>query len=149
MPEYVDWCIEATDRWPKFSETLEAETSINLEYDKSGGLEICLGEEEYNGRVNFINETRKASRTGTYDCDMLQINELQKMLPEIKLGKEVCGGSYCPHDGYVNPLNLVKALHKGFQLNGGIFKYGQFVDKIEFSSQIFSIHTEDYCYNSE
>ena len=149
MPEYVEWCIEATDKWPQFAENLEAETSINLEYDKSGGLEICLGEEDYNNRVNFINEMRKASRTGKYDCEMLQVNELQKMLPEIKLGKEVCGGSYCPHDGYVNPLNLVKALHKGFQLNGGIFKYGQFVDKIEFSSQNFSIYTDGYCFNSE
>ena len=34
-------------------------------------------------------------------------------------------------------------------MNGGIFKYGQFVDKIEFSPQNFSIFTEDYCYNSE
>ena len=146
MPEYVEWCIEAADKWPQFSENLETETGIQLEYAKKGGLEIWLGDDEYNTRVNFIDEMRKASRSGTYDCEMLKTNELQKMLPEIKLGEEVSGGSYCPHDGYVNPLNLVKAMHKGFQLSGGNYYSGQPVTKIEFLEPGFRIHTEDNCY---
>src|SRR5260370_13002146 len=32
------------------------------------------------------------------------------MLPG--LGAEVVGGTYCPHDGHVSPLRLLKALHK-------------------------------------
>src|SRR5260370_28707466 len=32
------------------------------------------------------------------------------MLPG--LGPEVVGGTYCPHDGHVSPLRLLKALHK-------------------------------------
>ena len=54
MPEYVEWCIEAADKWPRFSENLETETGIQLEYAKKGGLEICLGEDEYNTRVNLL-----------------------------------------------------------------------------------------------
>ena len=59
MPEYVEWCIEAADKWPQFSENLETETGIQLEYAKNGGLEIWLGDEEYNTRVNFIDKMRK------------------------------------------------------------------------------------------
>ena len=146
MPEYVEWCIEAADKWPQFSEILETETGIQLEYSKKGGLEILLGEDEYIARVNFIEEMRKESRSGTYDCEMLKTTECQEMLPEIKLGEEVSGGSFCPHDGYVNPLNLVKALHKGFQLSGGNYYSGQSVKKIEFIGPDYRIHTQDNCY---
>jgi glycine/D-amino acid oxidase-like deaminating enzyme len=149
MPEYVEWCIEAADKWPQFSENLETETGIQLEYAKNGGVEIWLGDEEYNTRVNFIDRMRKASRSGTYDCEMLKTEELQEILPEIKLGEEVSGGSFCPHDGYVNPLNLVKAMHKGFKLSGGNYYSGQSVTNIEFLEPGFRIHTENNSYIAE
>ena len=105
MPRYVEWCIEAIERWPEFAENLETETGFNLNYEKTGGLEICLGEEEHQERVNFIEEMSRASRSGRYDCEMISRKELQGMLPKIKLGKEVSGASFCSHDGCVNPLN--------------------------------------------
>ena len=51
MPRYAEWSIEAADKWPAFAEKLTLETGIDLQYKKSGGLEICLGEEEYQERV--------------------------------------------------------------------------------------------------
>ena len=115
MPRYVEWCIEATERWPEFAENLETETGFDLNYEKTGGLEICLGEEEHQERINFIEEMSQASSSGRYDCEMISRKELQSMLPKIKLGKEVSGGSFCSHDGCVNPLNLIKAMNSSFQ----------------------------------
>ena len=110
MPRYAEWSIEAADKWPAFAEKLKSETGIDLQYQKTGGLEICLGEEEYQERIRFIEEMRRESRNGIYDCEMLSSKDLQQMLPKIKIGEEVSGASYCSHDGFVNPLNLLKAL---------------------------------------
>ena len=30
MPRYVEWCIEAKERWPEFAENLETETGFDL-----------------------------------------------------------------------------------------------------------------------
>jgi glycine/D-amino acid oxidase-like deaminating enzyme len=149
MPRYVEWCIEATEKWPEFAENLETESGFNLNYEKTGGLNICLGEEEHQERVNFIEEMSQASSSGSYDCEMISIKELQGMIPEIKLGKEVSGASFCSHDGCVNPLNLLKAMSSSFQENGGGYRPEQFVQKIEYSSNGFKIETETHSFNAK
>ena len=149
MPRYVDWCIEATERWPEFAENLESETGFDLNYEKTGGLEICLGEEEHQERINFIEEMSQASKSGHYDCEMISKKELQSMLPKIKLGKEVSGASFCSHDGCVNPLNLLKAMSSSFQDRGGTYRPEQTVQKIEFNSNEFKIETGTHNFNSE
>ena len=85
MPRYAEWSIEAADKWPEFAEKLKSETGIDLQYQKTGGLEICLGEEEFQERVRFIEEMRKESRNGRYDCEMLSSKDLQQMLPKCHL----------------------------------------------------------------
>ena len=148
MPRYAEWSIEATNKWTAFAENLKSETGVDLQYRKTGGLEICLGEEEYQERVRFIEEMRKESRNGIYDCEMLSSRELQQMLPKIKLGEKVSGASFCSHDGFVNPLNLLKALHKSFFQYGGKYKPGQAVEKIDFESAGFRIQTEKHEFHS-
>ena len=149
MPRYVEWCIEATERWPEFAENLENETGFNLNYEKTGGLEICLGEEEHQERINFIEEMSQASKSGRYDCEMISKKELQSMLPKIKLGKDVSGASFCSHDGCVNPLNLLKAMNSSFQQKGGTYRPEQTVQKIEFSSNEFKIETGTHNFKTE
>ena len=149
MPRYVEWSIEATEKWPEFAENLETESGFNLNYEKTGGLNICLGEEEHEERVNLIEEMSQASSSGSYDCEMISIKELQGMIPEIKLGKEVSGASFCSHDGCVNPLNLLKAMSSSFQENGGGYRPEQFVQKIEYSSNGFKIETETHSFNAK
>ncbi len=149
MPRYVEWSIEATEKWPEFAENLETESGFNLNYEKTGGLDICLGEEEHEERVNFIEEMSQASSSGSYDCEMISIKELQGMIPEIKLGKEVSGASFCSHDGCVNPLNLLKAMNTSFQQKGGGYRPEQSVQKIEYSSNGFKIETETHSFNAK
>ena len=149
MPRYVDWCLEATERWPEFAQNLENETGFDLNYEKTGGLEICLGEEEHQERINFVEEMSQASKSGRYDCEMISKKELQSMLPKIKLGKEVSGASFCSHDGCVNPLNLLKAMNSSFQQKGGTYRPEQTVQKIEFSSNEFKIETGTHNFKTE
>ena len=48
---------------------------------------------------------------------MLDRHEIAELLPGV--GPAVSGASWTPYDGHANPLNLLKALHKGFIDNGG------------------------------
>jgi len=53
---------------------------------------------------------------------------LAESLPGI--GPEVPGATYCPHDGHVNPLRLLRALQEGFDLNGGTYLPRSHIDRI-------------------
>jgi hydrogen cyanide synthase HcnC len=44
MPLYVDWCFEATQRWPGFANELQEITGLDLNYKKNGGFDLCLSE---------------------------------------------------------------------------------------------------------
>ena len=52
---------------------------------------------------------------------MLSREQVRKMLPAI--GPEVVGGSYCPLDGHVNSLRLLRALHQGMQALGVLLRH--------------------------
>ncbi|MBF0277924.1 MAG: FAD-dependent oxidoreductase [SAR324 cluster bacterium] len=141
MPRYAEWCIEATDHWPVFSESLEEETGSKLNYENTGGFEICLGEEELAARVKFIEDMRMQSRNGQYEVSMLSRDELQKMLPKIALGNDVSGASFCRHDGIVDPLNLLRTFYQGFQKRGGDYRPGHWVEDIQKDGSGFLVKT--------
>ena len=142
MPRYADWSIEATEHWPEFASRLEEESGISLDYEKTGGLEICLGTQEFEERKNFLGQMQEQSKDGTYPCEMLSRSDLQSKLPDIVLGDEVSGASYCPHDGFVNPLALLKALHWGFQQKNGKYRHGHSVLNIQKNGSGFCIETD-------
>ena len=100
-----------------------------------------MGEEEYSKRSTFLEEMRTQSLTGTYDCEMVSRDELQNMIPKLSLGPMVSGASFCPHDGFANPLHLLRALHQAFtQLKGQFFPSAD-VQKIEYNTDGFLIQT--------
>ena len=119
MPRYVDWCLEAVQRWPAFSKELEDLTGISLNYEKPGGLEMCLSQSAYQPLMQELESLKKQTTGYEYECEFIDRKELQSMIPKMKLGPEVQGATYCPHDGHVNPLYLLRALHAGFQAGGG------------------------------
>jgi len=149
LQRYVDWCIEATDLWPEFSKHLEEEIGFQVDYEKTGGLEFCLGDEEFADRANFLEAMRSQSPIGQYDCNMLGRDELQKMLPRIQLGSEVSGASYCVHDGLVDPLNLLKAFYQGFKNRGGDFRPGQAVMGIQKDGSGLIVKTRTHSFKTQ
>jgi len=141
MRRYQEWSLEATHLWPEFTERLHHLTGIDVSYRKPGGLSLCLGEEGFESRKNLMEQIRQEAAPHTYDCEMLDRKAVQELLPKIKLGDTVVGASYSLHDGHVNPLSLLMALHKGFKRFGGFYYPGQAVFNINRKEKEFIAHT--------
>lgn len=149
LQRYVDWSIEATDLWPEFSRNLEEEVGFKIDYEKTGGLDFCLGDKEFADRANFLEAMKNQSPNKQYDCCMVDRDELQKMLPKIQLGSEVSGASYCIHDGMVDPLNLLKAFYQGFKDRGGDFRPGHTVIDIQKDGAGLVVKTRTHSFKTQ
>lgn len=112
MPAYTSWTIEAAQAWPDFAIDLEDATGIDVNYQRSGGLMYCLGDEEFEKRSTLI--ARIDDKAGTEMLDRQALLEIY-----LGLGSQVVGASYNPMDGQVDSLSLLKALHAGYQNRGG------------------------------
>ena len=138
---YAEWCREASERFPAFAAKLEEQTGIDLAFRKPGGLVLCHGEQEYQKRAGVLERLTCESRHGRYDCELLDRQSVQAMLPGLTLGPGITGGSYSPHDGYINPLSLLRALHISFGRQGGQFCPGTAVTDIRPGKKGFQVTT--------
>lgn len=139
---YAEWCHEASEKFPEYIQQLQDKTGIDLAYRKPGGLVLCHGDEEYQKRVKVLEQLKNESRHGSYDCSMLGRQDVQQMLPNLTLGPRITGGSYSPHDGHLNPLALLKALHKSFIMGGGDFRSGTAAINIRDEQGRFIVSTQ-------
>ena len=119
MRRYQQWSLEATRAWPEFAEKLKELTGIDVSYRKPGGFHFCINEAEYESRRELIEKIRREAAPDDYGCRMLDRTAVQELLPGMKLGDTVVGASYSVHDGQVNPLALLRALHAGVIRLGG------------------------------
>ena len=124
MRRYQQWSLEATRAWPQFAEKLKDLTGIDVAYRQVGGLNFCISEAEYESRRELIETIRREAAPDEYDCRMLDRTAVQELLPGMKLGDTVIGASYSVHDGHVNPLALLRALHAGLIKFGGDYYAG-------------------------
>lgn len=112
MPQYALWTRRSADLWQDFAEELNGVLGQDIGYRKPGGLAFCMSEQEFEDKQAML-ERMQQTVPGGYDYQMIGRNRLKEMLPDI--GDKVVGASYCPHDGHVNPLYLLRALHKAIQ----------------------------------
>jgi glycine/D-amino acid oxidase-like deaminating enzyme len=110
MPEYAQWSRESSDLWGDFAKSLGEETGINVGHHRPGGLELCLEPEEYEAYETSIKRMHNQGGIGDNDRRMIDGDAVRAMEPNV--GPEVIGASYCPHDGIVNPLLTLRALHR-------------------------------------
>ncbi len=141
MRRYREWTLEATRAWPEFAEKLKELTGIDVSYRKPGGLTFCISEAEYESRRDLIDKIRREAAPDDYDCRMLDRTAVQELLPGMKLGDTVVGASYCVHDGHVNPLALLRALHAGVRGFGGSYYPGHSVFDIRQRANQFEVQT--------
>jgi len=139
MPRYVDWCLEATTAWPEFASQLEDFTGIAIDYHKSGGLYLCRGETGFSSRIKSLETLRQQSAHGQYDYEMLSRQDLQQLIPRLTLGPNISGASFCPHDGHVNPLFLMHALHAAIKMAGGRYFPGETVVELKPDGDTFVV----------
>jgi glycine/D-amino acid oxidase-like deaminating enzyme len=143
---YAEWTRSSADLWPGFAGRLSDELGIDIGYRKPGGLHLCLSEQELLERAALLARLRKEAGPRGYDYRLLDRTEVREMLPLA--GDAVVGASYTPHDGHVNPLYLLRALHKGFLARGGRYLPNHPVERIARSGNEFQVRAGGETYSA-
>lgn len=130
-PAYQRLSIQAAQAWPELARNLQADSGIELAYERAGGLVFCLGEGEFSARAALVN--RWNAQTPEYPplARMLDRNELRRRFPSMRLGDEVVGASFGELDGAVNPLRLLAALQTAYLRRGGHLRSNHQVTAID------------------
>jgi len=116
FPEYARWTRQSAGQWPAMAAELQQRTGIDLELEQRGGIDFCLSEQEASERVAELNSIRDAVGDD-YEFDYFEHSRLESLLPGI--GDDVAGATFCPADGHVNPLYLLRAFYSDFLAMGG------------------------------
>jgi hydrogen cyanide synthase HcnC len=138
LSEYGVWTMQSSQLWPGLAEALRGETGLDVCFGRPGGLHLLLSERELENRSNALKRLHNQPGMSPFEYDMLDHAQVEKMLPQI--GPDVVGASFCPLDGHVNSLRLLRALHAGFQRLGGRYFPDHAVERIEPRAGEFHLH---------
>jgi glycine/D-amino acid oxidase-like deaminating enzyme len=140
MPRYAEWTCQSISLWREFCTEIAAETGLDVSYEQPGGFHLALSEHE----LEHLKATRHVGRRSTpasYPlCEIMGASEIRSHLPDV--GPDVVGGSYCPLDGHVNALRLLRAIHQAMIVRGVAYRPNSRVTEIEFDGA-FRLRLED------
>jgi glycine/D-amino acid oxidase-like deaminating enzyme len=119
QPEYHRLSIACAKAWPEFAQRLEADSGIEISYERNGGLYFCMSDDELVARSAFLEEWHGQTPELAQSTRTLARDELQRLYPSMRLGPDVAGASFGELDGQVNPLRLLVALQTAFLRRGG------------------------------
>jgi len=139
MPEYAAWSKQSSDLWTGFAEQLRAQTGIDVAFHRPGGFHPCLSERELENRGRLLARLHNQPAMVKYDYEMLDRAQIKVALPAV--GPDVVGASYCPLDGHVNPLRLLRALHAAMQQLGTTYLPDHVVEQIDHRDGEFRLAT--------
>jgi glycine/D-amino acid oxidase-like deaminating enzyme len=131
MPDYQRLTRSSIDAWGDFGAELTAATAMDLQYERRGGLTICIGEDEFESRRATLVRLHNQAGGEEADFEMLEREALSKLLPGVELGPEVTGAGFGRRDGHANPLRLLAALHAGIVQKGGELRGGSPVHRLQ------------------
>lgn len=113
---YAKWTHQAVTKWPAFAKSLEELSQINLSLEQTGGYEFFTDENELSAfQEDLKHQHIHLGNLSSYE--VLSGSEIRKRFSGI--GESVVGATYCPLDGQVNPLHLLKALRTAVLTLGG------------------------------
>ena len=136
FPAYANWSLQGADLWPQFARQLSHKSQIDIAYQRQGGLEFALSQQQ----LNALSEEMAAMAhhtQGDFQYTILDRDAALALQPG--LGEAVVGAVYSPQDGQVNPLYLLSALHKANQLHGVEYQSRCAVENIEVVAQGFNV----------
>jgi glycine/D-amino acid oxidase-like deaminating enzyme len=119
LAPYGNWTQRAARRAPELARALQEETGTDVALAQPGGFHVCLSEAELENRVATLKQLVEQPGFERYDFEVLDRAGLASRMPGI--GPQVVGATYCPLDGHVNPLRLMRALHEAFVKRGGAY----------------------------
>ena len=137
FPPYARWTWNSAKLWPDLDAELRDLTGDTLDLHQPGGIEFCLNNEEVEQCRRDIE--RLHSHAPHVAAEMLDHKALSEMTPG--LGPDVVGGRYSRADGHVNPLSLLRGLHKGLLTRGGKIKSDSPVRSIQHQNGVFTVGT--------
>ncbi len=108
LPDYARWGFLSSSLFPALTRELEEITGEHIDVNYTGGIIPTLSAEDYDKRGDYIDKLRVA--LGEYPGCMIDRTELEKKLPGIQWGPEVCGAAWCEADGLIDPLGLLRVL---------------------------------------
>ncbi len=139
MSRYATWTRESATAWPQLAQTLHEETGLDVCLQQPGGLHLLLSEREVKNRANALKRLHNQPGMVPFEYDILDRAKVERMLPQI--GPDVAGASFCPLDGHVNALRLLRALHVAFQKRSGQYFPEHAVERIAPSGGEFRLHS--------
>lgn len=125
-PPYAHWSQRSAALWPDLAARMAAATGTDVGLRQPGGLAFCFTDAELEARAALIR--RMHNESGDIGTRILDRAELRAMVPGI--GDGVVGAAFCPRDGHVNPLYLLRSLHAALLKAGGRYLPGRSVDRI-------------------
>lgn len=129
-------CGIAAKSWPVFARGLRETTGIDIGLQQNGGYDFCLTADEWDARSEEMRLVRRHTR-GEFEYEMLDNADLRARIPQVS--PEVLGASYSRHDGHVNPLLLLHALHRRMQALGCRYYPNRRVAAISHEPGVFSV----------
>ena len=136
FPAYADWTMRSSELWSELRDELQEYDDCSLALEQDGGVHICLSEKEFADRKAQL-EILYSHQNGKFNYEMLDRKALLDVLPG--LGPDVVGGSWCPHDGHVNPLYLLRSLHNCFLTRNGQLLHDAEVFDITHEEGVFDV----------
>ncbi len=113
MPDYAALSRRSADIWGDFAQMLAEDSGLETGYRKTGGVRIALDEAELAALETLVRRMHNQPPPGGNDTRMLDREAMRDLIPE--LGPAVVGGTYCPYDGFADPLATLTALRKALQ----------------------------------
>lgn len=138
-PDYARWTRRSASMWKGFAETLEGRTGVDLALQQDGGYVVHLDETDLQTEADELAGLRDALG-GDYPFEIMDHAQLKAEEPEI--GPKVAGALYCPEDGHVNPLRLLRALTQAVQELGGELRTKCRVTDVQATGDGFRLETQ-------
>jgi len=139
MAEYAAWTRNSATRWPALAATIAEEEGVDVGLRQPGGIEPFLTQAEHDAAELEIRRMHNQPGVGANDARIISGEEVRELEPAV--GPEVLGATFCPHDGHVNPLYLLRGLHAGLARHRVDYRLNHRVERIEPVGSGYAVHT--------
>lgn len=141
FPEYQALSRSSALAWAEFAHEVCEHSGLPLDFEQSGGLVFCLGEEEWAKRTALNDRIARENPQANRGTEMIERPELERLLPKASLGPTVVGASFGYNDGHSNPLHLLTSLHAAVGRMGGRMRFADPVRRIAPQGDGFRVET--------
>lgn len=145
-PPYAAWTRRSALAWPAFAAALEEESGVASQYQQRGGFTLALSEAELAAAQASMQNIAEGLDT-PYEYQVLDAAATRAALPAA--GPEVMGAVFCPRDGQVSPLRLLRALFAALARRGAVVQSGAAVLAIRATGEGFLVETAQASYRAE